>query len=565
MPLGILVTLMQELKVGMHNWRRLDQYCNLSLGLKNIWVQRLLVLMFQSILKPQNYVIEVKKSFKVPPPYSLLVRDAPDALVKDIIAIGPSFISQQPSGRHCTFRMSPLEQRPLSSTHGMPLSSNELKMSLLSNELKMPLLSNELEMLLLSNKLGTLSLRSKHIQNAVSEYLVVLLSDSKDYSSDDSNDKDTNEEDSREDDKEEGGNDDTVKSLQQFGWGKAGQCQKEHPGFVKDVPPSQTPVTHPLTPEIQFQYSHNEDDVVAQTSLDKTLDPSDISPGPQQQASQHIKPLKNKKSRSSHDGPTPDQLSCFLEDAKIECLAQHALENPFPTLVKNLSGTITEVLIAVLVVWDTDSKQFEAGVWPEQKFNMTQLSVLKLYDDLLTWQSDLKKTAISIAPVSYSLIPLLSVPIQECAAWVEHAAAKLIKEAFFLHFGVDNQGRTQNFAHPTLCEAVITFFYTEPYQIAQRMPEIFSIELLLSCLALVAVAIILSPLPMFFVKNGHGKSYPNFSTKNYTPVYCQMLELLNHILEDAYHEPRLSAQLAAAMNLEGVVDARHNHLQILLD
>lgn len=71
---------------------------------------------------------------------------------------------------------------------------------------------------------------------------------------------------------------------------------------------------------------------------------------------------------------------------------QHTLENPFPTLVKNLPETTTEVLIAVLVVWDMNSKQFEAGghffvlihsqtnmsysdagVWPEQKFKMTQL------------------------------------------------------------------------------------------------------------------------------------------------------------------------------------------------
>lgn len=112
-----------------------------------------------------------------------------------------------------------------------------------------------------------------------------------------------------------------------------------------------------------------------------------------------VQPSKNKKSRSSHGGPMPDQLSwygprwkSFLEDAKAECRAQHALENPFPTLVKNLPGTITEVLVAVLVVWDTNGKQFEAGkysfilirsrthlsycdagVWPEQKFNMTRL------------------------------------------------------------------------------------------------------------------------------------------------------------------------------------------------
>ncbi|KAG1887502.1 uncharacterized protein F5891DRAFT_988155 [Suillus fuscotomentosus] len=624
----------------------------------------------------------------VPPPYSSLVRDAPDAPAKDIIATGPSFTSQQPGGRfgfvapteiahsgtaqpniqalhnpHVTIGAKDAEQRArdaIAEQRARDAIAEQRARDAIAKQQARDTIAEQRARDAIAEKRTRDAIAEQHTQNAVSEYPVVLPrsifqeenldpalrqhddtvraqrhltsfesddSDSKDCSSDDSNDsndKDADEEDSGEDDEEEGGNDDTVKSSQQFGWGEAGRRQKEHPGFVEDVPPSQSPVARPLTPEIQFQYSHDEDDVVAQTSLDKTSrnesfqDPLDISPGPRRQASQHIEtitskpddvlqchhkkngkphlpdpeslellnqvsecdvqPLKNKKSRSSRGGPTPDQLSWyrprwkfFLEDAKVECRAQHALENPFPTLVKNLPGTITEVLIAVLVVWDTNGKQFEAGVWPEQKFNMTRLSVLKLYDDLSTWRSDLKKTAISIAPVSYSLIPPLSVPIQERAAWVEHTAAELIKEAFFLRFGVDDQGRTRNFAHPALREAVITFFYTGPYRIARRMPETFSTELPLSCLALVAAAF--NCVFDGLVKNGHGKSYPNFSTKDYGPVYCRMLKLLKHILEDAYHGPRLSAQLrewaaagwAAAMNLEGVVDARHDHLQILLD
>ncbi|KAG1883164.1 hypothetical protein F4604DRAFT_1921071 [Suillus subluteus] len=98
----------------------------------------------------------------------------------------------------------------------------------------------------------------------------------------------------------------------------------------------------------------------------------------------------------------------FLEDAKGECRMEHALENPFPTLVNDLPASVTEVLVAVLVTWDQDGKKFEAGIWPEQKPNMAQL----LYNDLATWRSDLKKSAISIAPVQYSLIPPPSVPAQ---------------------------------------------------------------------------------------------------------------------------------------------------------
>ncbi|KAG2084646.1 uncharacterized protein F5147DRAFT_841890 [Suillus discolor] len=558
----------------------------------------------------------------VPSPYSSLVRDALDAPAKDIITTGPSFTSQQPGGRFgfvapTEIAHSSTAQPNIQALHNphVTLGAKDTEQRAQDTEQRaQDAIAEQRARDAIAEKRTRDAIAERHTQNTVPEYPVVLPrsifleenldpalrqhddtvrtqhrltsfeskdSDSKGCSSDDSDDsddKDADEEDSGEDDEEEGGNDNTVKSSQQFGWGEAGRRQKEHPGFVEDVPPSQSPVARPLTPEIQFQYSRNEDDVVAQTSLDKTSqnkssqDPLDISPGLQRQESQHIEtitskpddvlqrhhkkngkphlpdpeslellnqvsecdvqPSKNKKSRSSRGGPTPDQLSwygphwkSFLEDAKVECRAQHALENPFPTLVKNLPGTITEVLIAVLVVWDTNGKQFEA--------------------------------------VSYSLIPPLSVPIQERAAWVEHAAAELIKEAFFLCFGVDDQGRTQNFAHPTLREAVIIFFYTGPYRIAQRMLETFSMELPLSCLALVAAAF--NCVFDGLVKNGHGKSYPNFSTKDYGPVYCQMLKLLKHILEDAYHGPRLSAQLAGAMNLEGVVEVRHDHLKILLD
>ncbi|KAG1799627.1 hypothetical protein EV424DRAFT_1545921 [Suillus variegatus] len=432
-------------------------------------------------------------------------------------------------------------------------------------------------------------------------------SDSKGSSSNDSNDSDDSDNndpdgEADEEDDEEGENDDTVRSSQEFGWGEAGRRQKEHPGFSKDALPSQPPVARPLTPEFEFQYSRDEDDVIAQTSLDKTSrnessqGPQDISPDLQRQQSQHIEtitskpedvlqrhheknrkprlpdpdslkllnqetessvqPSRAKRSKASGSGPTPDQLSWygprwkrFLEDAKAECHVQHALENLFPALVKSLPGSITEVLIATLVLWDRNGEQFEAGVWPEQKFNMSRL----LYDDLSTWRSDLKKTAISIAPLSYSLIPPLLVPAQERAAWIEHAAAGLIKESLFLRFGVDEMGKTRNFAHPALREVAIAFFYTGLYRIAQRMPEIFRTELPLSCLALVAAVFncVLDGL----AKNGHGKSYPNFSSKDYSPIYNRMLVFLKDILGDA----------AAALNLEGVVEAKHDHLKILLD
>ncbi|KAG2151773.1 hypothetical protein BD769DRAFT_1658211 [Suillus cothurnatus] len=161
------------------------------------------------------------------------------------------------------------------------------------------------------------------------------------------------------------------------------------------------------------------------------------------QVTESNKPTQYSRTRRSSepkDGPKPTQLACygphwkaFLEDAKRECCTEHALENPFLTLVQDLLVSVTEVLVVVLVAWDQDSKQFKAGIWPDQKPNMAWL----LYDDLATWWSDLKKNATSIAPIQYSLIPPPSVPAQQCAGWIKTAAVALLVNSL-LCCGVDN-------------------------------------------------------------------------------------------------------------------------------
>ncbi|KAG0694735.1 hypothetical protein DFH29DRAFT_1006079 [Suillus ampliporus] len=322
-------------------------------------------------------------------------------------------------------------------------------------------------------------------------------------------------------------------------------------GFPGHDPPSQPRVTRPLTPEFDFQYSRDEDDVVVQTSVSHTANPSmpsnqrsSSSPAPpdaspmqlqthkvqvmmsqpdnvlrchhkkngqprlpdpetlellHQVKSDKDQPTQRSRTKRSRklDGPKPTQLAwyglrwkCFLKDAKGECHAQHALENAFPALVADLPSSVSEVLISVLIAWDQDGKQFEAGIWPQQKSNMARL----LYNNLATWQSDLKKSAVSLVPQSYSLIPPPSVPIHERAQWIEHAAAALLKGSLFLHPGLDKCGKTRNFAHPTLRDLVIVFFYTGPYQIARRQPDIFHNQLPTSCLALVGAAVVFLPL-----------------------------------------------------------------------
>lgn len=119
----------------------------------------------------------------------------------------------------------------------------------------------------------------------------------------------------------------------------------------------------------------------------------------------------------------------------------------------------------------------------------TNIISFKLYEDLSTWRSDLKKIATSLVPSLYDIIPPSSVPAQERAAWVEEAATELLEESAFLRYGVDEHGKTQNAAHPALREVVIAFFYTGSYRVARRRPDIFQKQLPLECLALVCTAV----------------------------------------------------------------------------
>ena len=46
-----------------------------------------------------------------------------------------------------------------------------------------------------------------------------------------------------------------------------------------------------------------------------------------------------------------------------------------------------------------------------------------------------------------------------------------------------------------------------------------------------------------FVKNGGGKTFPNFSGKGYNSIFHAMLGMLHNIQKDPYHGAKLQAQL----------------------
>ncbi|KAG1823932.1 uncharacterized protein BJ212DRAFT_1296450 [Suillus subaureus] len=333
---------------------------------------------------------------------------------------------------------------------------------------------------------------------------------------------------------------------EQIGWGGIGGHHSTHPGFSGEGRPSQPQVVSTLPPDFEFQYSCDEDDQVAEKNLvvDSSSSDSDVSMDVRSTAEVAKSSVKSKEV----GGPSATQLGwygphwkSFLEDAKGECCAQQALENPFLKLVEDLPISITESLSASLIKWLKNGGQIEPrhlpDMWPAHKADMARL----LYDDLATWCLDLKK--IAIMPSAYNLVPSSTIPIQQCTTWIENTATDLLEVSMYLHNGVDELGETRNFAHLGLCKAAIVFLYTGPYHIAHWQPNIFRKEIPLTCLALVCT--VLNCIFDGLVKNGNRKSFPKFTAKEYEPIYKTMLQLLQTVMEDLYHSPRLVQQLHA--------------------
>ncbi|KAG1855879.1 hypothetical protein C8R48DRAFT_776247 [Suillus tomentosus] len=237
-------------------------------------------------------------------------------------------------------------------------------------------------------------------------------SESSEASTDDNNDDGGHTDDDKEEDEEEEEGD--VEG-QEVRWGAAHGRLTAHPGFSKEVEPSQPRITTALPTDFEFQHSRNEDDnmadknLAAGTSSDDDNIPDDVlqlhhkqnghprlpdpvvlnllrqaetKPPDSKPSDMNIKACKV-SAKITGEGPKATQLGWygphwkrFLEEMKGECHVQHAIENLFPTFVDGLSGTIPEILTASLVQWLKSGQQVKGNIWPDYKPKMAKLVCL---------------------------------------------------------------------------------------------------------------------------------------------------------------------------------------------
>ncbi|KAI6113487.1 hypothetical protein EDD16DRAFT_1521294 [Pisolithus croceorrhizus] len=113
---------------------------------------------------------------------------------------------------------------------------------------------------------------------------------------------------------------------------------------------------------------------------------------------------------------------------------------------------------------------------------MTGITKL-LWEDLRNWHSSLKKKAHFFVHDHYEWDP------QNHHNVNASIARRLLEHGDFLKDGIDEEGHTNNLAHPTLSGLIIEFFYMGTNAMANIFPEVFQLEVPCPAVALAATAI----------------------------------------------------------------------------
>ncbi|KAI6001481.1 hypothetical protein EDD15DRAFT_2361905 [Pisolithus albus] len=153
------------------------------------------------------------------------------------------------------------------------------------------------------------------------------------------------------------------------------------------------------------------------------------------------------------------------------------------------------------------------GWWPHHANDICKL----LWESLGNWRSALRKKACIYVTQRYKWDP-------ENRREVNSSIAKdlLGDRGVFLRDGIDENGYTNNLAHPALAGLITDFFYTSSSSsLGKLFPEVFSAEV-----PRVAVAIAATALKVILDEMVSSQSEVNFRVSTYTPVYLEILGLM---------------------------------------
>ncbi|KAI5982923.1 hypothetical protein EDD15DRAFT_2376986 [Pisolithus albus] len=226
----------------------------------------------------------------------------------------------------------------------------------------------------------------------------------------------------------------------------------------------------------------------------------------------------------------------LLDDAKARMRLHVATEEPFLRLETAVDGQCSEIIIELVVKYQEDGSELEAGFYPQHKRSMARM----LFNDTQTFRSEIKKLAARIVPIEYNLsAPKSATTEHERLEAVKQKAAAFLEGAKFLRGECDSLGRASNFAHPALRNICLAVYYSNSVKSLRQYVE-FQHFVPYKALALVA-AIVHSVLSTY---ERHG--FPKAESLNVGKLedsYKRLLVLMDTVALDTYHGPKLTAML----------------------
>ncbi|KAF8547178.1 hypothetical protein OG21DRAFT_1490440 [Imleria badia] len=154
----------------------------------------------------------------------------------------------------------------------------------------------------------------------------------------------------------------------------------------------------------------------------------------------------------------------------------------------------------------------------------------QLWEDLGSWQSALRKKALTFVTQRYQWDPE-----NRRDRNIQIAKNLLGNGGLFLKDGVDAEGHANNLAHPALSGLTIDFFYTGSSSVGKLFPEVFAGEV-----PRVTMAIATTALKVVLDEVALGQGKVNFRVNTYSPVYAEILGLMSKCDTNVIHRGKTS-------------------------
>ncbi|KAI6027979.1 hypothetical protein PISMIDRAFT_7662 [Pisolithus microcarpus 441] len=226
----------------------------------------------------------------------------------------------------------------------------------------------------------------------------------------------------------------------------------------------------------------------------------------------------------------------LLGEAKARMRLYVAMEVPFLRREMAIDGVCMEILVEMVIKYEDDGLELEAGFYPEHKRSMATI----LFNDMQTFHSEIKKVTVCIVPFEYGLYPPKTIDDNaKRIDFIKKKATQLLESARYLHGDLDSLGRTSNFAHSTLKKTCLAVYYCTSSKSLRQFAK-FQESVPVKVLALVA-AIIQSILTTF---KKHGVAKNETLCGDEIEEACNnIMCLIDQVWYDNYHGSKLNKML----------------------